>query len=97
MDESDLPNLDPNHISDFTPARAATMSATAVATRSFSDAHRLYVKSLYRRYLVNTLNWAVRRDLWREKALEVRAEFERHRLVPHNTRDLAVTREEGPW
>jgi NADH dehydrogenase (ubiquinone) 1 beta subcomplex subunit 9 len=72
------------------------MSAAAAATRTFSDAHRLYVKSLYRRYLINTLNWAVRRDLWREKALEVRAEFERHRLASHNMRHLAVAREEGP-
>ena len=72
------------------------MSATTAVTRSFSDAHRLYVKSLYRRYLVNTLNWAVRRDLWREKALEVRAEFERHRLAFTYFAALAVTREEGP-
>lgn len=72
------------------------MTTTATVTRSFSDAHRLYVKSLYRRYLVNTLNWAVRRDLWREKALEVRAEFERHRLVSHNTWHLAVIRKEWP-
>jgi NADH dehydrogenase (ubiquinone) 1 beta subcomplex subunit 9 len=41
--------------------------------------HRLYVKSLYKRYLTNALNWYIRRDLWRNKAIEIRAEFERNR------------------
>lgn len=41
--------------------------------------NRLYVKSLYKRYLNNALNWYIRRDLWREKAIEIRAEFERNR------------------
>lgn len=40
---------------------------------------RLYVKSLYRRYLNNELNWYIRRDLWRQRAIEIRAEFERNR------------------
>lgn len=44
-------------------------------------ANSLYVKSLYRRYLVNALNWYIRRDLWRQKAIEIRAEFERNRCV----------------
>lgn len=39
----------------------------------------LYVKSLYKRSLVNSLNWYIRRDLWRDKAIEIRAEFDRHR------------------
>jgi hypothetical protein len=43
--------------------------------------HRLYVKSLYKRYLVNALNWYIRRDLWRNKAIEIRADFERNRWV----------------
>jgi hypothetical protein len=43
--------------------------------------YRLYVKSLYKRYLTNALNWYIRRDLWREKAIEIRAEFERNRWV----------------
>jgi hypothetical protein len=42
---------------------------------------RLYVKSLYRRYLTNALNWYIRRDLWRQRAIEIRAEFERNRCV----------------
>jgi len=45
------------------------------------SASRLYVKSLYRRYLNNALNWYIRRDLWRQKAIEIRAEFERNRCV----------------
>ena len=45
----------------------------------FTAAHRSYVKTLYRRILTNELNWIVRRDLWRAKALAIRAEFERNR------------------
>ncbi|KIJ57010.1 hypothetical protein M422DRAFT_23133 [Sphaerobolus stellatus SS14] len=48
---------------------------------AFSRAHRLYVKSLYKRYLTNSLNWTIRRDLWRPRALEIRAEFEKYRHV----------------
>ena len=47
----------------------------------FTAVHRSYVKSLYRRMLNNELNWIVRRDLWRAKALAIRAEFERNRCV----------------
>jgi len=43
--------------------------------------NRLYVKSLYKRYLTNALNWYIRRDLWRNKAIEIRADFERNRWV----------------
>ncbi|KAF9480689.1 hypothetical protein BDN70DRAFT_877250 [Pholiota conissans] len=59
------------------------MSATA-----FSSVHRLYVKSLYRRYLKNTLDWTVRRDTWRGQALQIRAEFEANRNV-QDPRSLA--------
>lgn len=52
--------------------------ATATVTR-VNDAHRLYVKSLYKRYLTNALNWAVQRDVWRQQALEIRAEFDKHK------------------
>ncbi|KAG8988530.1 hypothetical protein FRB90_001345 [Tulasnella sp. 427] len=48
---------------------------------TFSGAHRLYVKSLYKRFLVNELNWAIRRDAWRPRAIAIRAEFERNRNV----------------
>lgn len=44
-------------------------------------AHRSRVQSLYRRYLKNELNWCIRRDVWRQRALEVRAEFESNRQV----------------
>ncbi|GBE79881.1 hypothetical protein BKA93DRAFT_913552 [Sparassis latifolia] len=54
----------------------------------FTAAHRSYVKSLYRRYLNNELNWTVRRDLWRAKAMGIRAEFESNRDV-HDPRALA--------
>lgn len=54
--------------------------ATATVTR-VNDAHRLYVKSLYKRYLTNALNWAVQRDVWRQQALEIRAEFDKHKYV----------------
>jgi hypothetical protein len=49
---------------------------------SFSTAHRLYVKSLYRRFLTNELDWAVNRQEWRARAMNVRAEFERNRFAP---------------
>ena len=55
-------------------------SLTTMAT-SFSSAHRLYVKSLYRRMLKNELDWVVRRDIWRGRAMIIRAEFERNRSV----------------
>lgn len=40
---------------------------------------RTYVKSLYRRILKNELDWIIRRDLWRERAIEVRMQFDRNR------------------
>ncbi|RSH87880.1 uncharacterized protein EHS24_000398 [Apiotrichum porosum] len=48
---------------------------------AFTAAHRFYVKSLYKRYLTNSLNWVIRRDTWRQRAIEIRAEFERNRCV----------------
>ena len=64
---------------------ASSSSATASA---FSQAHKSYVKSLYRRYLKNSLDWCIRRDIWRDRAIEIRVEFERHRNV-RNPRELA--------
>ncbi|KGB78021.2 NADH dehydrogenase (ubiquinone) 1 beta subcomplex 9 [Cryptococcus deuterogattii R265] len=61
---------------------------------AFSNAHRLYVKSLYKRYLVNSLNWYIRRDLWRQKAIEIRAEFERNRNIT-DPRALALVLEQA--
>ncbi|KAJ2931724.1 hypothetical protein H1R20_g5333, partial [Candolleomyces eurysporus] len=51
------------------------------AISPFTNAHRQYVKSLYRRTLKNKLDWTIRRDIWRPQALQVRAEFEKHRNV----------------
>ncbi|BEI83992.1 hypothetical protein CcaverHIS002_0405960 [Cutaneotrichosporon cavernicola] len=62
--------------------------------QAFSNAHRLYVKSLYRRYLNNALNWYIRRDLWRQKAIEIRAEFERNRNISE-PRALAIVLEQA--
>ncbi|KAF8524655.1 NDUFB9, NADH-ubiquinone oxidoreductase [Hysterangium stoloniferum] len=60
----------------------------------FTAAHRLYVKSLYKRYLNNSLDWTIRRDLWRPRALQIRAHFERNRDV-HDPRALAKILEEA--
>ncbi|KAH9055593.1 NDUFB9, NADH-ubiquinone oxidoreductase [Lactarius vividus] len=60
----------------------------------FSAAHRLHVKSLYKRMLVNERNWVVRYDLWRARACAVRAEFERNRDV-HDPRALAAILEKA--
>lgn len=54
------------------------------AMSSFSNAHRLYVKSLYRRFLTNELDWVVNRQEWRARAMNVRAEFERNRCAPRS-------------
>ncbi|RXW25180.1 hypothetical protein EST38_g692 [Candolleomyces aberdarensis] len=51
------------------------------AISPFTNAHRQYVKSLYRRTLKNKLDWTIRRDIWRPQALQIRAEFEKHRNV----------------
>ncbi|KAF8806324.1 LNS2-domain-containing protein [Phlegmacium glaucopus] len=60
----------------------------ATAASTFSSAHRLYVKSLYKRYLTNALDWTIRRDIWRGQAMQIRAEFEKNRNV-HDPRALA--------
>ncbi|KAH8554102.1 hypothetical protein BGW37DRAFT_517848 [Umbelopsis sp. PMI_123] len=48
---------------------------------SFQTAHRLYVKSLYKRSLTLSLDWYIRRDLWRQKALDIRHQFELNKNV----------------
>ncbi|PCH40826.1 hypothetical protein WOLCODRAFT_99359 [Wolfiporia cocos MD-104 SS10] len=59
------------------------------APAAFSSAHRRYVQSLYRRYLNNELDWVMNRDIWRGRAIAIRAEFERNRNV-HDPRELAA-------
>ena len=39
------------------------------------------MKSLYKRYLTNALDWTIRRDIWRGQAMQIRAEFEKNRWV----------------
>jgi hypothetical protein len=51
------------------------------AMSSFSTAHRLYVKSLYKRMLKNETDWVIRYDLMRGRRLAIRAEFERNRYA----------------
>ncbi|TDL29863.1 NDUFB9, NADH-ubiquinone oxidoreductase [Rickenella mellea] len=60
-----------------------------MSSSPFTSAHRLYVKSLYKRYLKNSLDWTIQRNLWRWKAVQIRAEFERNRNV-HDPRALAI-------
>ena len=67
---------------------ASPLLRNATAAPSFSATHTAYVKSLYRRYLRNALDWNVRRDVFRDRAIEIRVEFERHRNV-RNPRELA--------
>ncbi|KAJ7068648.1 hypothetical protein C8F01DRAFT_1247144 [Mycena amicta] len=50
-----------------------------MSSGAFTTAHRQYVQSLYRRRLKNSLDWTIRRDVWRGKALQIRAEFEVNR------------------
>ncbi|KAJ7639198.1 hypothetical protein FB45DRAFT_904963, partial [Roridomyces roridus] len=50
-------------------------------TNTFASAHRQYVQSLYRRTLKNTLDWTIRRDVWRGQAMQIRARFESNRHV----------------
>ncbi len=46
-----------------------------------SVAHRLQVQSLYKRSLKLSLDWYIQRDLWRQKALAIRAQFEHNKHV----------------
>ncbi|KIY73990.1 hypothetical protein CYLTODRAFT_448584 [Cylindrobasidium torrendii FP15055 ss-10] len=52
-----------------------------MSTPSFAAAHRIYIKSLYKRMLTNELNWTIDRRIWRAKALAIRAEFDSNRNV----------------
>ncbi|CAK5262563.1 unnamed protein product [Mycena citricolor] len=64
------------------------------ATTTFATAHRQYVQSLYRRRLKNSLDWTIRRDEWRRKAMVIRAEFEINRDVT-DARELAQVFEQA--
>ncbi|KAJ7682436.1 hypothetical protein DFH06DRAFT_1289905 [Mycena polygramma] len=66
----------------------------SATTTTFASAHRQYVQSLYKRRLKNSLDWTIRRDVWRGKAMEIRAEFERNRDVK-DPRQLAQILEQA--
>lgn len=70
------------------------VAASGSGPTPFSSAHKAYVQSLYRRYLRNSLNWCIRRDIWRDRAIEIRAEFERARNI-RNPRELARVLEQA--
>lgn len=52
-------------------------------------AHRLHVQSLYKRSLKLSLDWYIQRDLWRQKALAIRAQFEQNKSVS-NPKEIQV-------
>ncbi|CAO1626870.1 unnamed protein product [Jaminaea pallidilutea] len=83
------PKVSPVSQPQTSSAASTASSSSATASGSpFTSAHRSYVKSLYKRTLKNELDWIVRRDIWRDRAIEVRAEFERNRHI-RNPRELA--------
>jgi NADH dehydrogenase (ubiquinone) 1 beta subcomplex subunit 9 len=57
---------------------------------SSSVAHRLQVQSLYKRSLKLSLDWYIQRDLWRQKALAIRHQFDQNKHVtnPKEIQDL---------
>lgn len=52
-------------------------------------AHRLQVQSLYKRSLKLSLDWYIQRDLWRQKALAIRAQFDHNKHVT-NPKEIQV-------
>ncbi|KAG0169034.1 hypothetical protein DFQ30_004027 [Apophysomyces sp. BC1015] len=48
---------------------------------AFKNVHRLQVQSLYKRSLKLSLDWYIQRDLWRQKALDIRAQFEANKHI----------------
>ncbi|KAI8872418.1 hypothetical protein GQ42DRAFT_161315 [Ramicandelaber brevisporus] len=54
---------------------------THTKTVSAAALHVRKVQSLYRRALKVAYDWDVKRDLWRQSALNIRAEFEKNRHV----------------
>ncbi|SAM00825.1 hypothetical protein [Absidia glauca] len=42
------------------------------------SAHRLQVKSLYKRCLKLSLDWTIQRDVWRQEALHIRHQFDQN-------------------
>ncbi|WFD31884.1 hypothetical protein MSPP1_002924 [Malassezia sp. CBS 17886] len=67
----------------------ATTARRTAAPPAFSVLHKKYVQDLYRRFLRNSLDWNIQRNLWRADAQRIRAEFESHRHEK-NPRALAT-------
>ncbi|KAK9382292.1 uncharacterized protein V2V93DRAFT_366936 [Kockiozyma suomiensis] len=55
-----------------------------------------HVYSVYRRALRLTLSWSIRRDIWRQQALQIRARFDANKDVsdPRKIRELIVGAEQ---
>lgn len=64
-------------VSRSLPTLNIPATSTSATPSPFTVAHKSYVKSLYKRYLTNELNWCIRRDVWRDRAIEIRAEVSR--------------------
>ncbi|KAI9145075.1 hypothetical protein BKA69DRAFT_1122012 [Paraphysoderma sedebokerense] len=47
----------------------------------FTPQHTTYIKSLYKRCLRSSLDWSVRRNIWRQEAMKIRYQFEENRNV----------------
>jgi NADH dehydrogenase (ubiquinone) 1 beta subcomplex subunit 9 len=56
---------------------------------AFSEAHRRHVCQLYRQALKTTLDWYIMRPHWRQKALEIRLQFDMNK---HLTNPAEVQR-----
>ena len=52
-----------------------------MSTKVLAASHSLRVTRLYRASLKNLLNWTVWREMWIEKAFELRAEFDANKHV----------------
>ncbi|KAG4302549.1 hypothetical protein PCANB_001217 [Pneumocystis canis] len=54
-----------------------------------SESHRFRVLSLYRRSLKLSLDWCIRRDIWRIEALKIRSRFESNKNI-YDPRRLSI-------
>ena len=56
---------------------------------AFTEANRRYVMSLYKRCLKLSLDWIIRRDIWRSEAIEIRQMFDANRNM-NDPRQLKI-------
>lgn len=64
-----------------------------IVPAAFSTTNRRQVASLYKSALKLSLDWVIRRDVWRQHALEIRSQFEARRDV-RDPRTLRILLEE---